>query len=374
MKWLNWLYLFLLLAFISFPPKIFAGSIDDAVLCKDAFMKSNVVPDSNKVACVGGQILDNNGNVIPASLLPRAILHLKMYAQGADGGEIEKGNLDIQLNTVPGNNNNETFYEYCSVSIKKESDIKKFEQFYPRVAGISFKAAGYEESQTYPLMPDNPCMTTGGSQIGNSPNLQPISTTGPIGCFRNDKVAVGCKATSASSDSPSSTHADQSSCEDACKTWFYNPTDKQCSSEINAESPPTGYVGPFTTEDECFNGAINGTVEPTKPPKDLPPCKTKISDKGCTSVYSAFGTLSTNPQGFLTALFSILLSLSGGIALLFIIRSGYQLMTSQGDPEKVKDARERITSAIVGLLFIVFSLVILEVIGVDILAIPGLSR
>lgn len=125
----------------------------------------------------------------------------------------------------------------------------------------------------------------------------------------------------------------------------------------------------FCVKANCSN--TNGYVKPA--PVD-PPCKKEIGDDGCQEVYSAFGNFKTDPQGFLTRLFSILLSLSGGIALLFIIRSGYQLMTSQGDPEKVKEARERITSAIVGLLFIVFSLVILEVIGVDILAIPGLHR
>jgi len=47
------------------------------------------------------------------------------------------------------------------------------------------------------------------------------------------------------------------------------------------------------------------------------------------------------------------------------------MMTSQGDQEKIKAARERITSAIIGFLFLVFSLVLLEIIGVNILRIPG---
>jgi hypothetical protein len=45
------------------------------------------------------------------------------------------------------------------------------------------------------------------------------------------------------------------------------------------------------------------------------------------------------------------------------------MMTSTGNPEAIQEAKERITSAIVGLLFIIFSLVILQVIGVDILQI-----
>ena len=46
-------------------------------------------------------------------------------------------------------------------------------------------------------------------------------------------------------------------------------------------------------------------------------------------------------------------------------------MTSQGNPEAVKAATEQLTSAIIGLLFIILSFVILEIIGVDILKIPG---
>jgi len=46
-------------------------------------------------------------------------------------------------------------------------------------------------------------------------------------------------------------------------------------------------------------------------------------------------------------------------------------MTSQGSPEAVKSATEQLTSAIIGLLFIILSFVILQIIGVNILHIPG---
>jgi cell division protein FtsX len=69
-----------------------------------------------------------------------------------------------------------------------------------------------------------------------------------------------------------------------------------------------------------------------------------------------------------------LLGLAGGIAVILIIIAGYRLMASQGNPEAVQAAREQIISAIVGLVFVIFSLVILQVIGVDILKIPGFGR
>ena len=81
-------------------------------------------------------------------------------------------------------------------------------------------------------------------------------------------------------------------------------------------------------------------------------------------------TFGTNAQTFVESLFSLILGLSGGLALLLIILSGYKVILARGNPEKMTGAKESLTSAIVGLLFIIFSLVILEVIGVDILKLP----
>lgn len=110
------------------------------------------------------------------------------------------------------------------------------------------------------------------------------------------------------------------------------------------------------------------------PPPPLPPCaEWEIEGEKCAAVSSGIGDLNTAPQNFVQTLFRILMSISGGIALILIISSGYQIMTSQGDPEKIKAGRERFISAIVGLLFLIFSLVILEIIGVNILRIPGFT-
>ena len=46
-------------------------------------------------------------------------------------------------------------------------------------------------------------------------------------------------------------------------------------------------------------------------------------------------------------------------------------MTSAGDPDKVKEAREAIMAAIIGIAFIVFALVILQFITINILQLPG---
>jgi hypothetical protein len=84
--------------------------------------------------------------------------------------------------------------------------------------------------------------------------------------------------------------------------------------------------------------------------------------------------LPTEPGGLLSALLGIVLSIAGGISIILIMISGYRMMISQGDPEKIKDAREQLTAAIIGLLFIIFSLVILQLIGVSILNLPGFNQ
>ena len=105
------------------------------------------------------------------------------------------------------------------------------------------------------------------------------------------------------------------------------------------------------------------------------PCANGANSNGiCTKVDTGLGVaIVTNPKSIVQSIFGIILSLSGGIALFLIILSGYKLLVSQGNPEAVKGAREQLTAAIVGLVFIVLSLVILQIIGVDILHIPGFS-
>ncbi len=121
----------------------------------------------------------------------------------------------------------------------------------------------------------------------------------------------------------------------------------------------------------CANNDItqqNGG-NPVAPP---PPC---IVDKNgqCHQVNTGLGIpIQVDPSTIVGSIFGVLLGISGGIALVILIISGYRIMFSRGDPEKLKGAREAMTSAVIGLLFIIFSLVILRVIGVDILHLPGL--
>lgn len=61
------------------------------------------------------------------------------------------------------------------------------------------------------------------------------------------------------------------------------------------------------------------------------------------------------------------LGIGGGLAVGLIIISGYKIMTSQGDPEKLEDGKETLTAAISGLIFIILSATIFRLIAKGIL-------
>ena len=93
----------------------------------------------------------------------------------------------------------------------------------------------------------------------------------------------------------------------------------------------------------------------------------------CKAVETALGKIPVDPIGFIMKLFTLGLTFAGLGALILIIVSGYRILMSRGNPDTIKNARETLTSAIVGLIFLVFSIVILSVIAGDILKIPGFT-
>jgi hypothetical protein len=98
-------------------------------------------------------------------------------------------------------------------------------------------------------------------------------------------------------------------------------------------------------------------------------------DSGPVSgINSAIGCI---PTGDFKALVGWLLrrgfSIGGGIAFLLMIFGAFQILTSSGNPEKINNGKEMITSALAGLLMIIFSLFLLRLIGIQIFQIPGLE-
>lgn len=89
-------------------------------------------------------------------------------------------------------------------------------------------------------------------------------------------------------------------------------------------------------------------------------------------LWTAIGCIPINETTALTAFFlSWGIGIVGGIAFILIIVSGFMIMTSQGNPQRLQAGRELLTAAIAGLLLLIFSVFLLRVIGADILGIPG---
>ena len=88
------------------------------------------------------------------------------------------------------------------------------------------------------------------------------------------------------------------------------------------------------------------------------------------TVDTALGKIDTDPAKLVNTILTIAIGIGGGIAFLMIVFGGFRLVFSQGDPKAVQEARETITSAIIGLILIVFSVFLLNLIGVDILGLP----
>jgi hypothetical protein len=169
-------------------------------------------------------------------------------------------------------------------------------------------------------------------------------------------------------------------------------TDCNTTCSTTMQVPQNAPAGNHTiTVTQEGNASINGSARleitsstvdrplPTTPPPTAtpvpPPCGEALDAKGkCPTFTTAIGNIQTDPADFITNLLSLLLSISGGIALIIIIYAGYRLMISKGDPEAIQNAKDHITSAVIGLLFLIFSLTILEILGVDILQLPGFTK
>ena len=86
------------------------------------------------------------------------------------------------------------------------------------------------------------------------------------------------------------------------------------------------------------------------------------------SIDTAIGCIPvSNTTSFVTFILKWAFGIGGGIAFLLIVLASFQIMTSSGDPKKLQAGKELLTSAISGLLLLIFSVFILKVIGIDIL-------
>lgn len=124
----------------------------------------------------------------------------------------------------------------------------------------------------------------------------------------------------------------------------------ECNTDYHCGSGETCNTGAGCREYQGFTGLCKSGSAP-----------------GC--VDTPIGCIPTAPGAFAQWILGVGIELGIIVATLLIIIGGFQVVSSTGDPERLADAKSRITAAIAGLLFILFSVIILRIIGVEIIGI-----
>lgn len=151
------------------------------------------------------------------------------------------------------------------------------------------------------------------------------------------------------------------------------PKGRQCEA-FAALVTPTSCQSSTTIEDPCKNkdskdctsakgipcGIVSGTVGNYESPGG--------------GIMTAIGCIPTEPRALIEGLLWYGTVAAGGIAFLLMLLAAFQMITSEGNPQAIKEGQEKFYSAIIGLLFIIFAVLLLQVIGVDILGLQGFTR
>jgi len=77
-------------------------------------------------------------------------------------------------------------------------------------------------------------------------------------------------------------------------------------------------------------------------------------------------TFAVDPQQNFGGMFGAIYNLLYPIAIIYgifeIVVAGYRIMKSEGEPNTLRDAKEHLTNAIIGVIFVILAVVILKVI------------
>ncbi len=129
--------------------------------------------------------------------------------------------------------------------------------------------------------------------------------------------------------------------------------------------PRSSYNQLFCCTSQPLCESIGGKPSDTQSPS-------RALDIYCASggINTAIGCIPTESGALFTTLFETAVGIAGGIAFLLILYGALMIIISSGHPEKIAEGREIISAAITGLLLIIFSVFLLQLLGVDILGIP----
>jgi len=183
------------------------------------------------------------------------------------------------------------------------------------------------------------CHSLGGTCTNTSHCQPPQISLGPCGCPETEVGAVCCV-----------TEVQKLSCGAICCSVL------QCLDECPACQP-----------------AVSGGNRICKVPGEIVDKGEIVEPAPCKDgIWTSIGCVPTeNVNLFFTWISKLAIGFASVIAILLMIFGGIIMILSAGDPKRLQTGKTIFTSAIIGLLFIIFSVFILRLIGVEILEIPG---
>ena len=99
----------------------------------------------------------------------------------------------------------------------------------------------------------------------------------------------------------------------------------------------------------------------------VPKC---TDDPNHPAIATAIGCIHTNPAELVKDFMTFIIAISGGLAFLMMLIGAFGMLRSAGNPDSLHTGKDRLTSGIIGLLFVLFAVLLLQIIGAGILSLP----
>lgn len=227
-------------------------------------------------------------------------------------------------------------------------------------------SASITNAQTRPgAQPNPPGNTTPGQQVSRPGERPEQACRRLLSCQGNDTLANGkCRKADGSEYDPSQ-KVDVNPCLLGLQPSSDDPATCKCVSNAS-----TVKRTPNCTGESCSKGTGQRCYLDSGKP--VPDGQTPPNDS--VGVLTAIGCVPSEPRTLVNNILRYGTFAAGGIAFLLMILAALQMITAEGNPNVIKTSQEKFYSAIIGLLLIIFSVLLMQVIGVDLLGLRGFGR
>ena len=114
-------------------------------------------------------------------------------------------------------------------------------------------------------------------------------------------------------------------------------------------------------------------IDPTTNQPPTPALGRYYTFLGCLGLGSSF-TEEGAASGVIQSVLNIIFTIVGGIAFIYLIYGTFVIITSQANPEKINYGKRVVTGAIIGLIFTLGSIFIVNFIASGVLKLPGFGN